>query len=1017
MEAVDKPLAGLFSLVKSVSTELSPFADVLAMSLNPTEDCIVALTADCQMLTIPLMNPQTLLAEDIKLLQNSFHGPKPIQGMDVCLKKPLIITCSKDNTLRIWNFLTNEIELLKTFPEDMFCAALHPSGLMCAVGFSDKLRVYHVLVDDIRVCLEVPIKACREAKFSRGGHMLAAANGNSICVYELCTGEKVADLKGHNGKVRSLHWLESGFQILSCGQNGSLYMWDLEGKRNGEYINKGVMYTSTVCADDRVFACGSDRKLLELDMAELIPTQERNTETVLGLLAISSTKGALFASTGDPGKPSAIRSYAYPINGDFVEYSCVSSPVARLRLTPDENFLVVADELGCIVILELKDRNEHFSRNPGSFQEIVEISNWTDEVLLTRAELEDKNTTVLELKTKVEELKLNNEYQQKLKEMNYSENIKEVTDKFHQELEQSKNVLNLLHEEMSDNELEYEEKKKLMQEQHHHDLQDVETDFQAQIMEQVDKYHSLVRERDAHIERLDEQRRILVEAHEQYVESLIADFERKLEEDKSARLQFEDEKNELFKELEEGCRQLEDDIDTEIEDTRKGYDAKLNVAKESTLKYKGENGMLKKKFTVMQQELESHKEEETMLRAREREFHEQIKVLEKEISVIKKEIKSRDVTIGDKEKRIYELKKKNQELEKFKFVLDFKIRELKRQIEPRHQEIANMKDQIRSMDEELEKYHKSNVSLDAVIGTLRNRINDTQKQIQDRRGQAKMLEQNIKGFKGDLQMCMAFILDPVELLKAVDKLISQHGSHGTIKATMDPEVNDEYDRHKEFLAKSVKQLKNALEEEVLSHAGSTGGMMRTNLTLIDEINKQREINKTLKESVQASTGRITHLARVAAEKMALLEKKGTLTLPSASISSGKKMGSERTNAWAKSSNKNLRQSRDSFNENSMIEALEPQTNVKLSVGATDSGFESNPVVMLDRNRKRIAALRLFITELESRISGIGQQYGVAAALPPIELKIDPFSSSPSGDGMFNDSIDLMSPSMTVTGGI
>ena len=46
------------------------------------------------------------------------------------------------------------------------------------------------------------------------------------------------------------------------------------------------------------------------------------------------------------------------------------------------------------------------------------------------------------------------------------------------------------------------------------------------------------------------------------------------------------------------------------------------------------------------------------------------------------------------EKRIYELKRKNQELEKFKFVLDYKIKELKKQIEPREIEIKDMKEQI-----------------------------------------------------------------------------------------------------------------------------------------------------------------------------------------------------------------------------------------------------------------------------------------------------------------------------------
>ena len=49
------------------------------------------------------------------------------------------------------------------------------------------------------------------------------------------------------------------------------------------------------------------------------------------------------------------------------------------------------------------------------------------------------------------------------------------------------------------------------------------------------------------------------------------------------------------------------------------------------------------------------------------------------------------------EKRIYDLKKKNQELEKFKFVLDYKIKELRRQMEPRENEIKRMKEQIRKV--------------------------------------------------------------------------------------------------------------------------------------------------------------------------------------------------------------------------------------------------------------------------------------------------------------------------------
>lgn len=58
-----------------------------------------------------------------------------------------------------------------------------------------------------------------------------------------------------------------------------------------------------------------------------------------------------------------------------------------------------------------------------------------------------------------------------------------------------------------------------------------------------------------------------------------------------------------------------------------------------------------------------------------------------EIETHKNDIEERVKTIQDKEARIYQLKKKTQELEKFKFVLDYKIKELKRDIGPREVEI------------------------------------------------------------------------------------------------------------------------------------------------------------------------------------------------------------------------------------------------------------------------------------------------------------------------------------------
>lgn len=83
--------------------------------------------------------------------------------MDTCIRKPLIVTCATDRSVRIWNYLDNSSELVKYFAEDPISVAIHPSGLYILVGFSDKLRLMNLLIDDIRAFYEFTVRGCREA--------------------------------------------------------------------------------------------------------------------------------------------------------------------------------------------------------------------------------------------------------------------------------------------------------------------------------------------------------------------------------------------------------------------------------------------------------------------------------------------------------------------------------------------------------------------------------------------------------------------------------------------------------------------------------------------------------------------------------------------------------------------------------------------------------------------------------------------------------------------------------------
>ena len=56
----------------------------------------------------------------------------------------------------------SSLDLCKQFQEEAYSIALHPSGLFVLVGFSEKLRLMNVLIDDIRPFREFMIRGCRE---------------------------------------------------------------------------------------------------------------------------------------------------------------------------------------------------------------------------------------------------------------------------------------------------------------------------------------------------------------------------------------------------------------------------------------------------------------------------------------------------------------------------------------------------------------------------------------------------------------------------------------------------------------------------------------------------------------------------------------------------------------------------------------------------------------------------------------------------------------------------------------
>jgi WD40 repeat protein len=119
----------------------------------------------------------------------NFHSA-PITGMDVCIRKQLVVTCSKDKTIRIWNYATRTLEIVSgVLSDETLAVAFHPSGFHVICSLVDKISIYNVLGQEFSSQPRtLQIKACKEIKFSNGGHMFACAYGsNSIWLYNFYT--------------------------------------------------------------------------------------------------------------------------------------------------------------------------------------------------------------------------------------------------------------------------------------------------------------------------------------------------------------------------------------------------------------------------------------------------------------------------------------------------------------------------------------------------------------------------------------------------------------------------------------------------------------------------------------------------------------------------------------------------------------------------------------------------------------------------------------------------------------
>lgn len=837
---------------------------VRSLALSPSEELLALTTSTSQLYQLSLLGQDLLQADESPAFDpvlTHFHTGA-ILGMDVCIRKPLVVTCGVDKSARVWNYVEKACALCKWFNEEAYSIAFHPSGFHLLIGQSDKLRLMNLLMADMKTYKDIPIKQCRECRFSNGGQYFAAVNTNAtnaIQVYKTYTCEPIETLRGHNNKVRSVAWTQDDSMLVSTGADGAVYEYYVqaetipgrEGRRVGnDFVQKGTSFSSVIVHTDpasganTMYVVGSDQMLREVFQGTTQNVVKANT--TLGQIVLANSAKSLFAAVAEPDAPGPIRCYKFPLDGYYNEFSAHAAPATRIRITFDDYYLFSTAEDGTLFVFDVKRKDRNVSK-----RDKESALPPSDEILVTRSFLDEKQSDLVDFERKVDELSNQQEFQLRYRESFHKEEMVALEERYTAEIDQERQKYEILREQSHDAVMEQEENLSSLREHHLKQDRELESSFQHKMMIEVDKYQKLAAEREEIHRRWEEEHSRILAEHKAKVNEMEAECKAKQKADRDAIDRILKEKSLAEEVHTETMRQLEQDTDREIEELKEDKETRLKAERDDKVRLRGQAGIHKRNHEELKRQMLLKEDELIKYMEEARKKDAKIQDLNKERDQNAAQIRQRDATIGDKEGKIYELKKQNQELEKFKFVLDYKIRDLKAQIDPKNDKIAAMKKEIQAMDADLEGYHKKNTQLQVNIQQLKNKHNTLQDDIVSQRKKMTDCQTVVKRFKTDLHECVQFIQEPRLLKESVSALYKKYVPNGVKKQELDSDIQREYNRQRDYLEKSVENLKKKLLKDSDVHRQDNTRVLQENVQLIIEINNlRREIDYLKRERQQ-----------------------------------------------------------------------------------------------------------------------------------------------------------------------
>lgn len=833
---------------------VSEVPTILSFSLTPApaEEYLAFLTSTKQIYCLNLPNADFTKAEDMVFqpVGQPFHSG-PITGVDTCAQRPLIVTAGKDRWIFLWNSITNTVEMRKKFRSEILSIAIHPSGLHLLVGFGDGLKLMNIYDKDLCEYKNIGIRSCSACCFSNGGQFFAAMHSTTIHVYYTYTCELLGHLRGHNGKVKSMQFVPpSDTRLVSTGTDGAVCEFNLcDFHKISDHAIKAVTYNCGVSDTHTVWVAGNDRKLRQMDRARMMPQVEYDLSTASMLSICISPKMKLLFGGCEDGTIRVFNAYLGERFGDkdtgsnanrnitIETHSTHTGSVSKLALTYDEGMLISVGEDGVVVFWDVVAPH----RGPRKEME------YSNELLMDRKELESVSRLVVTLGNQVSDLRQRMIQQQRKRERLHEEQMAKLEREFGEEKSKQKHQIDTLEAEKNEQAIRFTELMAELDKKGHHVMEQTNEDYTSKIeslRERADQLRRLIDERRA------EYNQMANELRRQ------AGLDRETERERQQRILqgMDGEHRALLEDKERDDHEtaqmsklIEEDNDVEIIKQRENFEKHRREQEEELAALQATNNAMLSKENLNKADLEAKMADVNEKLRQQQTLESQIEAARRDIDALTNELKERGETISEKDRRITDLRKKNQELEKFKFVLEYKIKELKAQIDPRDEEIRAAKEKLTNMETEAEQYQHSNENLVLQIRSLQQKRSGQQKELDSLQAQMKEAEEFQSRLWTELSDVYRVVDNPRKLKamsKALfDKYASAKPPRITPPALSTKTATDEvreYNRERDYLERNLAGLKRKVTKDAENSRSDRSRIISEHIILVKEVNDLRK---------------------------------------------------------------------------------------------------------------------------------------------------------------------------------